>query len=133
MGEAFLVFCFLFVFYLTHDALLSQVIAMTVSRLHALLAQEIVKGNSDLEVMVDKTTFRHPLEDDGAVIIPVESGTEAKVLLKSCSIFHREEAEKWKSTRIYKERNNLGPPQSKEAERTHYDWAIACEEVAEII
>lgn len=44
---------------------------MTVGRLHGLLEKLIEHGHGRTIVRVDKPTFTHPLEDDGAVILGI--------------------------------------------------------------
>lgn len=46
---------------------------ITVGRLHKILEALVDKGMSRRLVCVDKTTFQHPLEEDGATILPVIS------------------------------------------------------------
>lgn len=45
--------------------------AMTVQRLHKMLGTLIEQGHGRKPVCVDKGTFRHPLEEDGATILDV--------------------------------------------------------------
>lgn len=44
---------------------------MKVHTLHALLGQIIEKGHGHKPVCIDKSTFQHALEEDGAVILDV--------------------------------------------------------------
>ena len=44
---------------------------MTVNTLHKLLGELIEQGHGRKPVCIDKGTFHHPLEDDGAVILGV--------------------------------------------------------------
>lgn len=52
---------------------------MTLKKFHKLLGDLIEKGHGRRRVCVDKRSFSHPLEDDGAVILDVES-TFAQVI-----------------------------------------------------
>ena len=45
---------------------------MTVSRLHKQLSELIAAGHSRKPVCINKRTFNHRMEEDGAVILPVE-------------------------------------------------------------
>lgn len=45
---------------------------MTVKRLHKLLGELIEKGHARTEIVVSKTTFRHPLEADGATLLSIQ-------------------------------------------------------------
>jgi hypothetical protein len=47
--------------------------AMTIAKMHKLLGEMIQNGHGRKRVCVDKSTFRHPLEGDGAVILDVDS------------------------------------------------------------
>ncbi len=47
---------------------------MTIGKLHKLLSVLIENGLAKTNVTIDKTTFTHALEEDGAVILRVESG-----------------------------------------------------------
>lgn len=51
---------------------------MTVGKLHKLLGQLVDQGHARKPVCINKNTFRHPLEDDGAVILGVEAVTGPK-------------------------------------------------------
>lgn len=46
---------------------------MTITALHKLLGKQIENGHGRKPVCVDKSSFKHPLEDDGAVILDVAS------------------------------------------------------------
>ncbi len=46
---------------------------MTVSRLHKQLTDLIAAGHGRKPVCINKRTFNHRMEEDGAVILPVES------------------------------------------------------------
>jgi len=46
---------------------------MTINKLQKLLAKLIEEGHGRKRVCVDKATFKHPLEEDGAVILGVEA------------------------------------------------------------
>ena len=46
---------------------------MTVSKLHKLLTELIAAGHGRKPVCINKRTFNHRMEEDGAVILPVES------------------------------------------------------------
>ena len=46
---------------------------MTVSRLHKQLSELIAAGHGRKPVCINKRTFNHRMEEDGAVILPVES------------------------------------------------------------
>lgn len=46
---------------------------MSILELHAITTQLIASGHGALSVDISKTTFTHPLENDGATIMPVES------------------------------------------------------------
>lgn len=46
---------------------------MTIKALHAQLERLLVLGHGRKRVMIDKSTFSHPLESDGAVILDVMS------------------------------------------------------------
>ena len=46
---------------------------MTVSRLHKQLSELITAGHGRKPVCINKRTFNHRMEEDGAVILPVES------------------------------------------------------------
>ena len=46
---------------------------MQIRKLHRLLSELIDGGHGHKEVMINKNTFSHPLESDGAVIMPIES------------------------------------------------------------
>jgi hypothetical protein len=46
---------------------------MTVNQLHKLLGELVSKGHGRKPVCINKHTFTHPLEDDGANILPVVS------------------------------------------------------------
>ena len=45
---------------------------MTVSRLHKQLSELIAAGHGRKPVCINKRTFNHRMEEDGAVILPVE-------------------------------------------------------------
>jgi hypothetical protein len=45
---------------------------MTINQLHKLLTKLIAKGHGRKAVYVDKGSFRHNLENDGCVILPVD-------------------------------------------------------------
>jgi len=45
----------------------------TVARLHKELGELIAKGHGRKPVLVNKPSFRHPLEMDGAVMLDIES------------------------------------------------------------
>lgn len=47
--------------------------SMTVAKLHKILSVFIAKGEGRCRVCVNKPSFRHTLEDDGCVILDVES------------------------------------------------------------
>lgn len=49
---------------------------MTVSRLHKQLSALIAAGHGRKPVCINKRTFNHRMEEDGAVILPVESASE---------------------------------------------------------
>lgn len=44
---------------------------MTIKRLHKILGEMIDEGQGRLVVVVDKPTYTHPLEQDGAVLLRV--------------------------------------------------------------
>jgi hypothetical protein len=44
---------------------------MQVRTLYKKLGEEIKKGFGHRKVMIDKTTFKHPLESDGCCILPI--------------------------------------------------------------
>lgn len=46
---------------------------MTVFRLHKQLSELIAAGHGRKPVCINKRTFNHRMEEDGAVILPVES------------------------------------------------------------
>ena len=46
---------------------------MTVSKLHKQLSELIAAGHGRKPVCINKRTFNHRMEQDGAVIMPVES------------------------------------------------------------
>ena len=46
---------------------------MTIGRLHKLLGRMIEQGHARKKVCINKTSFVHPLEGDGAVILEVET------------------------------------------------------------
>ena len=46
---------------------------MTVARLHKLLGDLVAQGHGRKPVCIDKSTFHHPLEQDGAVVLGVDS------------------------------------------------------------
>ena len=46
---------------------------MTVSKLHKQLSELIAAGHGRKPVCINKRTFNHKLERDGAVILPIES------------------------------------------------------------
>lgn len=45
---------------------------MTVEKLHRMLGNLVARGHGRKPVCIDKSTFRHPLEADGDVILGVE-------------------------------------------------------------
>ena len=47
--------------------------SMTIGRLHKLLGRMIEQGHARKKVCVNKRSFAHPLEGDGAVILEVET------------------------------------------------------------
>lgn len=47
---------------------------MTVNQLHKLLTKLIAQGHGRRGVYVDKGSYRHNLEEDGCVILPVNVG-----------------------------------------------------------
>ena len=47
---------------------------MTIGKLHKLLSVMVENGQSRTGVIIDKTTFTHPLEEDGATLLSVNSG-----------------------------------------------------------
>ncbi|WP_417070765.1 hypothetical protein [Niveibacterium terrae] len=47
--------------------------SMTVQHLHKLLGKLIEQGHGRKPVRIDKSSFRHPLEDEGICIIDVTS------------------------------------------------------------
>ncbi len=47
--------------------------SLTVRALHTILSDLIVSGHGRKPVCIDKTSFTHPLEQDGAVILHVAS------------------------------------------------------------
>ena len=47
---------------------------MTLNQLHKLLTKLIAQGHGRKAVYVDKGSYRHNLEQDGCVILPVERG-----------------------------------------------------------
>lgn len=53
---------------------------MTVSKLHKLLTELIAAGHGRKPVCINKRTFNHKLERDGAVILPVESVSGPKFI-----------------------------------------------------
>jgi len=46
---------------------------MTVARLHKQLSEMVQNGQGWMKVAVNKRSFHHPLESDGAVILDVQS------------------------------------------------------------
>lgn len=44
---------------------------MTINKLHKLLGQLIEQGYGRSKACIDKSSFTHPLEDDGAVILDI--------------------------------------------------------------
>jgi hypothetical protein len=48
---------------------------MTVKKLHKILSGMIKTGNGRKPVCIEKTSFNHPLESDGCVILPVYTVT----------------------------------------------------------
>lgn len=48
---------------------------MTVARLQKYLTQLVAEGHGRKAVMIDKSSFRHPLESDGCMILPVDEAT----------------------------------------------------------
>ena len=55
--------------------------AMTVARLHKLLGEMIDAGQGRRPVCVNKASFYHPLEHDGAVILDVTSATAETITM----------------------------------------------------
>jgi hypothetical protein len=51
---------------------------VNINQLHKLTGKLIKQGAGRRSVCIDKTTFTHPLENDGVAILPVEVG-ELKV------------------------------------------------------
>lgn len=47
--------------------------AITIGRLHKLLSRMIEQGHARKKVCINKASFSHPLEGDGAVILDVET------------------------------------------------------------
>jgi hypothetical protein len=47
---------------------------ITVGKLHKFLGELVAKGHARKPVCIDKATFHHPLESDGATILEVEKG-----------------------------------------------------------
>ena len=47
---------------------------MTINQLHKLTAKLIAQGAGRRKVCISKTTFRHPLENDGCTILDIETG-----------------------------------------------------------
>jgi hypothetical protein len=47
--------------------------AMTIGRLHKLLGKMIEQGHARKKVCINKDSFFHPLEGDGAVILEAET------------------------------------------------------------
>jgi len=47
--------------------------SMTIGRLHKLLGRMIEHGHARKKVCINKESFQHPLEGDGAVILEVET------------------------------------------------------------
>lgn len=45
---------------------------MQIRKLHRLLTELIKNGDGHKKVMVSKSTFKNPLEDDGCTIMPVK-------------------------------------------------------------
>jgi RNase adaptor protein for sRNA GlmZ degradation len=45
----------------------------TVARLHKLLGELVANGHGRKPVVINKRTFKHPLEDEGCVMIDVRS------------------------------------------------------------
>jgi hypothetical protein len=54
---------------------------MTVNQLHKLLTKLIAKGHGRRGVYVDKGSYRHALESDGCIILPVSHGEMHTYLL----------------------------------------------------
>lgn len=54
---------------------------MTVARLHKQLSEMVQSGQGWMKVAVNKRSFYHPLESDGAVILDVESASHEWVPL----------------------------------------------------
>ena len=48
---------------------------MTVARLHKKLSEMVQNGQGWMKVAVNKRSFYHPLESDGAVILDVDSAS----------------------------------------------------------
>lgn len=48
---------------------------MTILKLNKYLGQLIAEGHGRKKVMIDKGSFRHPLEADGCMILPVDEAT----------------------------------------------------------
>ena len=56
---------------------------MTVARLHKQLSEMIQNGQGWMKIAVNKSSFYHPLEGDGAVILNVESASREWIPLIS--------------------------------------------------
>lgn len=48
---------------------------MTINKLQKYLADLVAEGHGRKKVMIDKSSFRHPLESDGCLILPVDEAT----------------------------------------------------------
>ncbi len=48
---------------------------MTIGKLQKHLAKLVAEGHGRKQVLIDKSSFRHPLESDGCMILPVEEAT----------------------------------------------------------
>jgi len=46
---------------------------MTIIKLHKILGEKIKQGHGRKRVCVDKSSFKHPLEEDGALILDVNN------------------------------------------------------------
>ncbi|CAK0767543.1 conserved hypothetical protein [Gammaproteobacteria bacterium] len=55
---------------------------MTAIKLHKLLGQLIEAGHGRKNIMVDKSSFQHPCEEDGVVILDIH-----KVMVRSYPIY----------------------------------------------
>lgn len=48
---------------------------MTINKLNKYLTALVAEGHGRKQVMIDKSSFRHPLETDGCMILPVHEAT----------------------------------------------------------